>query len=221
MNMNATTTNDNQSSLAINPLFSGACVELTASPRHGEPFDKPVNEEEPQFVFVIAAEIAPSHWSVAIRENDYARDEGTRFSRCIFLEAIDDNLLMAMSMQHKLTVALKTENHEFWYQLSFEYEIEFWGLVNAITRVKNIQVNRQAMVEEQVSRLRNDFLRYFSPKVPPYDDPEEVELMRQKEEEEKHKIGQYRGGRHGQSVYVESDIDYDAWDDDDDSDRDD
>ena len=102
--------------------------------------------------------------SIIIRENDYALDEGSRFSRCLFVEPIDDKLLMAMNMvclscglsrcqrfsstfQHDLTVALKTERYDFWFQLAFEYELEFWGLVNTITRVRNLQVNRHGSPE--------------------------------------------------------------------------
>ena len=113
-------------------------------------------------------------------------------------------------------MALKPQDYAVWYQFSFDHEVEFWGFLGAISQVRSFQVNRENLVEDQLQRVRNDFLHYFKPTVAPYNDPDELQRLRQREEVRKqdNKRRQQRrtrgeGGRgHADS---DSDSDSDSW----------
>ncbi|KAI0710947.1 hypothetical protein C8Q76DRAFT_798458 [Earliella scabrosa] len=198
----------NDQPASITSVFSGACVELTFSSRHGKPFNLPTREDQKDFVFVLVAEVAPLHFALIARGNPYAK-EGQTSIPCVFFAEIDDTLLMAADMP-TLTVALKPEGSEFWYQFSFEYDIEFWGLVSAFSHINTMHFHRQTMIGEQIKRLRSDFLTFFKPTVAPYNDPNEIQHMREEEEEKMKSAMRRRQRRARRSHTVDSGDDIDC-----------
>ena len=101
-------------------------------------------------------------------------------------------------------VSLKPEGYEIWYQFSFEYDIEFWGLVSAFSHINTMHFHRQTMIEEQIKRLRSDFLTFFKPTVAPYNDPNEIQHMREEEEEKMKSAMRRRQRRARRSHTVDS-----------------
>ncbi|KAI0689319.1 hypothetical protein C8T65DRAFT_746222 [Cerioporus squamosus] len=182
--MNALFLGTQQTTTSIVPVFSGACVELTTSPRNSGPFA--VDERQVELVFVIVAEIAPNAFAIVARDNYHAREGRPRSRldaprRSTFMSEIDEELSIATDEDSR-TVALKPDDYAVWFQFAFEYDLEYWGFLTAITHVRSLQVTRRELVEQQFVRLRHEFLTFFKPKVAPYNDPEELERMRLKEE---------------------------------------
>ena len=85
-------------------------------------------------------------------------------------------------MQSSLIVSLTIDGFPVWHQFKFDYDTEFWGFLQTITQIRNTQVNRRILVNQQIKRLRADFLTFFKPTIAPYNDPKEVERLRRKAE---------------------------------------
>ncbi|KAI0710938.1 hypothetical protein C8Q76DRAFT_798449 [Earliella scabrosa] len=161
---------------AITPVFSGASIELTVSPRHGKPFDTPPRGTPVQTVFVLVAAIAPSHVCIVARDNPYVTGPGDHINQGVFVEEVDETLEVAVDQSH-LIVALKPEGFAVWYQFIFDHAIEFWGFLGAIAQTLLIHINRENLLQAQLHRLRHDFSSYFKPVVARSGYPQEIQSI--------------------------------------------
>ena len=65
---------------------------------------------------------------------------------------------------------MKLEGFTCWYQFEFEYETEYFGYLATITQVRNSQVHRRHLIEQQHIALQEEFLTYFRPTIAPFND---------------------------------------------------
>ncbi|KAI0692072.1 hypothetical protein C8T65DRAFT_745289 [Cerioporus squamosus] len=200
--MNSATTAD--ATVPIYPLYSGVFVELTDVEISKGPFGDPDDPEETDLVFVVIAEIAPATFAVMAKDNyHYWLGQGNRRVRSLFIEEIDEKMCMSVEVS-KLIISLNIDGYRRWAQFKFEYDTEFWGFLNAVTQIRNTQVNRRLLVDQQTRRLADDFLSFFKPTVAPYDNPKEIERLRRKEEKSAARgIEQDEESRNGRTLKVD------------------